>query len=156
MKADKSSLAYELKDNVDPVRETISLWYKPLWASGQGSGLQRLENLFGFGRKEPRISSVQFGFGTGIPPSEAIWQTSTIRARPGMNRSCLRPGGHVAFTWNEQESHLYLDGKRAGFGRVFPAKKALQVSGIFMCSIEDFKRFFVGRCTALNRYELPD
>ncbi len=147
MKADKSSLAYELKDNVDPVRGTISLWYKPLWRPGKARDYNAWRNLFGFERKEPRIGSgaIWLWYWDTTLRGDLADEYDSYKTR----NEPFRPETwrHVAFTWNEQESHLYLDGKPAeGISDGYsPLKKALQVSGdLYVFNREDFKRFFVG------------
>ncbi|NMA47888.1 MAG: hypothetical protein GX945_15135 [Lentisphaerae bacterium] len=147
--ADKSSLEYSLPGNVDPIRGTISLWYKPLWNEGEriSKGDADWRNLFGFARPENRVGSGDIWlwyWNTRLRGDLADDFDGYLTINPPLLSGTWR---HIAFTWNEEGSLLYYNGRPTGASlsdSYSPIKQALQGTRKEYTRGEPFQSFFVG------------
>jgi hypothetical protein len=110
--AAKSRLEYALDGLPVQQRGTVSLWYKPEWPDGTED---RWRHLFGFTAPwdRQRLGSgavFLWHYGPALRGDICDNGDSFVTARP------RRPNGawrHIAFTWDETGSALFLDGQPA-------------------------------------------
>lgn len=147
---DKSSLEYSLPANVDPIRGTISLWYKPLWKEGDRIRTNDADwrNLFGFARPENRIGSGAIWlwyWNTRLRGDLADDFDGYLTINPPLLSGSWR---HIAFTWNEEGAKLYYNGRPAGSASLSdgysPIKQAMQGARKEYTRGDPFTSFFVG------------
>lgn len=147
---DLSSLEYSLPGNVDPIRGTISLWYKPLWNEDDRikSNAADWRNLFGFARPEARIGSGAIWlwyWNTRLRGDLADDFDGYLNINPPLQTGSWR---HIAFSWNEEGSTLYYNGRASsnaslsdGFS---PIKQAMQGGRKEFTRGDPITSFFVG------------
>ncbi len=128
--AEASRLEYAFDKNVDPLRGTVALWYKPEWEAGPGEGRR---HLFGFTAPwdKTRVGSgaiFLWHLGTALRGDTSDQADSFITARPPLDTGVWR---HLAFTWDEKSSELYINGKAVTSKRdsFNPLKQALLEDG---------------------------
>jgi hypothetical protein len=147
---DKSSLEYSLPDNVDPVRGTISLWYKPLWQEHErvGNSDSSWRNLFGFARPANRVGSGAIWlwyWDTRLRGDMADDFDGYLVVNPPLQSGSWR---HIAFTWNEEGSNLYYNGRPASNASsadsFSPLRQAMQDGRKEFTRGDPFASFFVG------------
>ena len=126
----KSRLEYRLEKNVDPLRGTIAFWYKPGWDLGTD---KRWRHLFGLTTPwdSSRVGSgaiFLWYFGPVLRGETSDKGDSYITARPPVDTNSWQ---HIAFTWDEEGSELYINGKSRTSKRdnFNPLKEALQEGG---------------------------
>lgn len=108
--AAKSRLEYALERNGDPKRGTVALWYKPEWKDGTE---ERWRHLFGvtapWDRQRVGSGAVfLWHYGPAVRGDTGDARDAFVTARPQRKNGEWR---HIAFTWDESEAALYLDGK---------------------------------------------
>jgi len=106
----KARLEYAFDKNVDPLRGTIAFWYKPEWAAEPG---EHRRHLFGFtspwDAARPGSGAVcVWHLGPALRGDTSDKADSYVTVRLPHEQGVWR---HIAFTWDEAGSTLFVDGK---------------------------------------------
>ena len=125
----KARLEYALDKNVNPLRGTISLWYKPEWKPGTE---QSWRHLFGFTSPwdKTRVGSgaiFLWHFGSKLRGDTSDKEDNHIAMNLPAESGVWR---HIAFTWDEEHASIMVDGKNTKLKRDSdnPFKAALQAA----------------------------
>lgn len=126
----QSRLEYALEKNCDPARGTVALWYKPEWAEGAED---RWRHLFGFTAPwdRQRVGSgavYVWHYGAVLRGDTSDTRDAFVSTRPRRKNGEWR---HIAFTWDDTDAALYVDGKavKAKRDSENPLKEALLAEG---------------------------
>jgi hypothetical protein len=108
--ASKARLEYAFDRNVEPLRGTVAFWYKPEWADEPG---ERRRQLFGFSAPwdVTRLGSgavCVWHLGLALRGDTSDKADSFVTVRRPHEQGVWQ---HVAFTWDEEGSVLFVDGK---------------------------------------------
>jgi hypothetical protein len=103
-------LSYSLTNNAVPSRGTVAFWYKPEWNSASD---KRWRFLFGFAlppnQKRLGSGAVRVWYYGGVLRAETSDKADSYRVSvQPINTGEWR---HIAFTWDETGSMLYVNGK---------------------------------------------
>jgi len=108
--AAKARLEYAFDKNVEPLRGTVAFWYKPEWEAEPG---ERRRQLFGFtapwDAARPGSGTVcVWHLGLALRGDTSDKTDSFVTVRRPHEQGVWR---HIAFTWDEEGSALFVDGK---------------------------------------------
>jgi len=143
----KSILQYNLVKNLDPVRGTISFWYKPIWNPDNDikevwRSLLSLPRPGGNDRIGSGMLSLWiWGQLFRCDRSDDLDTYKTVRGLYNTDN-----WKHYAVAWDEAHTRIYIDGKLLGSlsDGHSPLKDALSKSSLEFSSLANFNSFFVG------------
>ncbi len=146
-KAARSQLEYAIDRNLVPERGTIALWFKPEWSevASASSDKANWHALLSMERPASRLGSGAVWFWC----NGAVLRGDTSDEGDSFLHSTrlLTPGvwRHLAFTWSEKGSMLYIDGKPGASIR--DSASPLKIMGkvnAYQRDKHSLKNFFVG------------